>query len=238
MKCHENDVRAPECSVIADRILKVSRRLAAVDEVFAFVLHGGSAPKALGSASILNGCHERAGRYARDYYRFDPMIDAGEPDQSSEFTKRVIDTSQIARSDYRAVCFEEPRLRQKISFEHKSDALRLVCNFYLRKPVGRVGIHALEDVAAVTLPSLLQLAARGADRAGLIQRLEGRLLEAYPLLTARERQVCARTMAGWPAESIAAELGVAAGSVLTYRRRAYARYGYSSAGAFLERVVN
>ena len=232
----ETDVFAE--GLMADRILKISRRLVAVDEIFAFVLRGEAAPRSLGAASVLTGCRERTKRYAHEYYQFDPMFQLKQSNSSGEFTKRVVKANHIGKSDYRAVCFEQPKLRQKISFEYGSNETRLICNFYLRSPVGNSGIQALEDVAAVSLPLLLRLAREDADRANLIERLESRLAETYPMLTVRERQVCARTMAGWSAEAIAVDLGVSAGSALTYRRRAYARYEYSSAGEFLERVIN
>lgn len=47
-------------------------------------------------------------------------------------------------------------------------------------------------------------------------------------LTVRELDVCARSLLGMTAEGTALELGVKQSSVVTYRKRAYARLGISS----------
>lgn len=46
-----------------------------------------------------------------------------------------------------------------------------------------------------------------------------------PDMTARERQVCDRLLKGWTHDGIAADLGVAARTVKTYRDRAFSRLG-------------
>lgn len=50
----------------------------------------------------------------------------------------------------------------------------------------------------------------------------GQLLERLP---PRERAVCERLLKGWTHEGIAADLGIAAGTVKTYRDRAFERLG-------------
>lgn len=47
-------------------------------------------------------------------------------------------------------------------------------------------------------------------------------------LTERERKVCALALAGVSIEGSAYELGIKKSSIITYRRRAYARLGISS----------
>lgn len=153
--------------------------------------------------------------------------------------RHVISADDIRKSDYREICFDRPRLLQKICFEQSTDDGRIMCNFYLRQPAGAASLRRLEELAAIALPSLSRLAeTRSCEHVSLVSRIEARLASAYGELTLRERQVCARTIAGWPSGAIAIDLGVAAGSVLTYRRRAYGRYDYSSAGQFLEKIVN
>ncbi len=86
----------------------------------------------------------------------------------------------------------------------------------------------------------LSLAAlcRSADRPPLVTVFEQRLAADFPQLTPRERQVCARTVAGWSAASTATSLGLTRASVLTYRQRAYHKLGFSRAADFLERLVH
>lgn len=224
---------------IVDRILSLSRHLAPVDEVFSFVASRDRAPLILGSASLLGSARERSFRYAREFYRDDPIKGMTPTGGAGAISSYVMSADDITRSDYREFCFDRPQLRQKICFEHRTDGGRLMCNFYLRQPVGAALLRRLEELAAVAMPSLSRLAQTGAaGEATLVVRIEARLEGAYGELTMRERQVCARTIAGWSAAAIALDLGIGAGSVLTYRRRAYGRYDYSSAGAFLERIVH
>lgn len=65
-----------------------------------------------------------------------------------------------------------------------------------------------------------------------IGKIEYRLGQVFIDLTDRERAVCARTMVGMTAEAIALDLGIAASSVLTYRRRAYERYRFTNSNQF------
>ncbi|MBO9602813.1 MAG: helix-turn-helix transcriptional regulator [Novosphingobium sp.] len=67
------------------------------------------------------------------------------------------------------------------------------------------------------------------DRAERILELEERFARHCPQLTPRERQICARAAMGISVEGAALDLGIAASSVLTYRKRAYHRLGVSSA---------
>lgn len=229
----------PEDRPIAERILSVSRRLASVDEVFSFHAPAGGAPRILGSASVLGSVEERAGRYAQEFYQDDPLKSMKRAAAGRRFARHVLSADDIKRSDYREICFDRPKLRQKICFEQSTNDGRVTCNFYLRRPVGAALLQRLEELAAIALPSLSLLAeTRARERASLVSRIEVKLENAYRKLSLRERQVCARTIAGWSSDAIAIDLGVGAGSVLTYRRRAYGRYDYSSAGQFLEKIVN
>lgn len=65
-----------------------------------------------------------------------------------------------------------------------------------------------------------------------IGKIEYRLGDVFTDLTERERAVCARTMVGMTAEAIGLDLGIAVSSVLTYRRRAYERYRFTSINQF------
>jgi DNA-binding CsgD family transcriptional regulator len=66
--------------------------------------------------------------------------------------------------------------------------------------------------------------ARGGDAAGIAAALVEML---DPRLTPRERLVLSRTLGGLQAEGIAAELGVKPSTVVTFRKRAYAKLGIS-----------
>lgn len=229
----------PQDRSIARRILSLSRSLASVEEVFSFHAPAEGAPRILGSASVLGSVDERTGHYAQEFYRYDPVRRMKRASAGRRFARHVIGADDIRRSDYREICFDRPRLAQKICFEQLTGDGRVMCNFYLRQPAGAASLRRLEELAEVALPSLARLAEmRSCEQVSLVSRIEARLANAYGKLTLRERQVCARTIAGWSSGAIAIDLGIGSGSVLTYRRRAYGRYDYSSAGEFLEKIVN
>ena len=60
-----------------------------------------------------------------------------------------------------------------------------------------------------------------------ITEIEQRFAERFPELSRREREVCARAALGVSVEGTALDLGIAGTSVLTYRKRAYARLSVS-----------
>src|SRR5690606_22246752 len=80
---------------------------------------------------------------------------------------------------------------------------------------------------------LLNLHHRIVDQAPQTGRLstaemEERVRLSFPTLSKREVSVCARSIVGLTTEGIALDLGIKNTSVLTYRRRAYARLEVSS----------
>jgi DNA-binding CsgD family transcriptional regulator len=60
-----------------------------------------------------------------------------------------------------------------------------------------------------------------------VTEIEQRFAERFPELSRREREVCARAAVGVSVEGTALDLGIAGTSVLTYRKRAYARLSVS-----------
>lgn len=90
-------------------------------------------------------------------------------------------------------------------------------------------LAGLSGVVCRSVARHLELTGAAADgehgRVGVVARL---LARRAPRLTERERAVCARIVAGYSGEAIALDLGVAASSVATYRKRAYAKLGICS----------
>lgn len=118
--------------------------------------------------------------------------------------------------DYRSRFFDRPGLEGKTAVLAAGARLRLTVNFYWTgAPAGD--------------PPLLSLLGRLA-----LLHFEARLSDepaALEVLSEREKAVCLGILAGRKAEQIAADLGVAPSSVITYRRRAYDKLGISSRGA-------
>ena len=120
--------------------------------------------------------------------------------------------------DYRARFFDRPGLAEKTAVLAAGTRLRLAVNLY----------HS--DGPGAAPRALFPLLGRLA-----LLHFEARMSTGEPpalaVLSERERAVCLGILAGRKAEQIAADLGVAASSVVTYRRRAYGKLGISSRGA-------
>ncbi|MDX8356495.1 helix-turn-helix transcriptional regulator [Sphingopyxis terrae] len=214
---------------------------AGVEEIFGFRTAGDGRPVRLASA----GCHgssiARADLYTSRFYRQDPLfplISSSGPHGALAVATMAV--GDIDRSEYRSECFEKAGLGEKISYFRRSGGKTFALNFYGPGPRRSRSADQLAAIAETAIPLLKRHGELLGTDAGLTlaARLERRLETAYPELTRRELQVCARTIAGMTAEAAALNLGIAESSVLTYRRRAYNRYGFSGSGEFLDGILS
>jgi len=145
----------------------------------------------------------------------------------------------IPNRQYRRECFETARLAEKVSFARWRAGRRFILSFY-RAP-GRPPItpQALAPLADMTLPLLRKQLELSTDETNLplMERLLRRMERIYPEMTVREREVCARTLIGMTAEAIGLDLDIKPSTVLTYRRRAYERFGISNANQLMARLL-
>jgi len=118
--------------------------------------------------------------------------------------------------DYRAKFFDAPSLKSKSTGVIVGERLRLAVSLYWQRDV----------VQADICPLLARLALLHFEA-----RQEHNLPEPLAVLSERERAVCLGMLEGKKAEQIANDLQVAPSSVITYRRRAYAKLGINSRGS-------
>ncbi len=160
---------------------------------------------------------ELAAAYLDGGYQSDPLLPA--------LRKATAGTVQLWRLEdiqsgmdeaYRARFFDGPGLRTKTTAIAAGDTLRLFVSFYSTELRG--------DACD---PDLARLAARMA-----LMHFERALDTGIPapltVLSSREQAVCLGILAGRKSEAIAGDIGVAASSVITYRKRAYTKLGISS----------
>lgn len=222
---------------LAPSLLAEAQRIAAVEEMFAYRIAASGSPEPLLSSSDLAGAAERSGAYARRFHYHDPAARARlSARPGSGFVERVR-AVDIGRSDYRALCFDRPRFTDKVCFGWRGADQSYVISFYRSSDE----VDKLPKLTALAGVGLIALARherlRHKERFSLVERLETRMKSAYPNLSHREIQICARTLAGWSAGRIAAALGIRPSSVLTYRQRAYQRASFSSASEFLDGML-
>ncbi|WP_298864258.1 helix-turn-helix transcriptional regulator [uncultured Sulfitobacter sp.] len=158
-----------------------------------------------------------AAQYLDGWYKQDPLLPkllAAEPDTITLCTFEQI---QSGMSDaYRQIFFDAPGLYAKTTLIGVRRDLRLFISLYqgdltavqpdpaLARLVGRLALLHFDQLRQSDHPALLDV------------------------LSLRERAVCSGMLAGQKAEEIAAQIGVAPSTVVTYRKRAYGKLGISS----------
>lgn len=188
-----------------------------------------------------NVAQEVAGRYCRDFYRHDlanrQLMEAGR--QGSWILRTS--ASEIDHADYRHQCYTAVRLDDRVSVSDTRNDRTLRINLY--RPAGNAFTDDEIDRIGDRAPLMLELVRRHADQQATSRPnshayYHERLAAAAPALTPREADVCAAIIRGVTSEGIALELGVGLNTVLTYKKRAYARLNISSQNQLMRLVLN
>ena len=228
---------------IGDALLEAVGYIADFDEIFVYRRGPGDVPSPLASAGDAPGAEERAGLYSSGFYRLDPARTVTPERLASGLLARRVQAEDVHDEAYRQACFERPGLAEKVSFA-MSGPSHYVLSLYRTRRRPRISdtrYAAVSNFAQMALPLLRRHAELVGDLGpplSDIERLERQLNGLGAGLTVREAAVCARTLVGRTARDIGEDLGLAATSVLTYRRRAYARLGVSNAGEVLAAMMD
>ncbi len=175
-----------------------------------------------------------ASKYVREYWALDPAnrFIAAEPRVAQGATIRML-SQEVENALYQRDCYLSASLVDRVSIV-KCQADEIVrLNFYRNKAQGRftdADLHIVSQIANVLVQTLskhdtMRPVLNSEDR---YQQYCGRLAATAPQLTEREIQVCAEIVRGLSSEAIASSLGLSINTILTHRRRAYAKLGISS----------
>lgn len=236
---YEQLVEATGTGAFGDTLLDVADKVAGAAEVYAYWLDEDETPFTVASSGRTGSSRSRATAYASRFHEMDPALAITR--QPGEDIRMVrIAASDVHHSGYRHECYEHPGLAEKISFACSRDRRAFVMNFYRGRNSASACIGGLSELARIALPLLRKHVDMLGDESHLTlpARVEKRIGRSFPLLSQRERQVCARTMIGMTAEAISIDLSISATTVLTYRRRAYERYSLSSSQEMMGRILS
>lgn len=206
-----------------------------VREFMAFRRVGADTPPDIIVAQGDDRASERIEAYRKHFFRLDPLNRLfSETSPAGTYIARVR-RDDIRNSDYRNRCFVRPGIRQKITLARRMNGAWTALSLYdfeADAVFDPEGLDTLYHVANLLLP-MLNLHHRIVDLApqnGGVSaaEMEERVRWAFPELSNREVSVCARSIVGFTTEGIALDLGIKNTSVLTYRRRAYARLNVNS----------
>ena len=171
--------------------------------------------------------------YTKSYLTLDPIQEAYRAaPHSSDIACQRIRPADIASAGFRRRFFEDPGIIERVSIVQRgADAWRGL-NVVRHQSDGYFSddeVTALINLAWLALPMLpLNRSGAVSPRQLSVSQLEDRFCSRFPVLTRRERQVCARAAIGMTVEATALDLEIGKTSVLTYRQRAYARLNVTS----------
>ncbi|SIR18762.1 DNA-binding transcriptional regulator, CsgD family [Paracoccus thiocyanatus] len=225
---------ARDNQLFATRLLEIANSTAGIEELFAYRV-GDDVPRILASASRLGDVAERARAYARRFHHSDPVAQARRATRPGNGFACRIPAQAISLGAYRSLCFDRPRFAEKICFGWCRADHALVVTFYQRRDAAEPDMAQLGALAQLAMTGLTRLAQSPAP---LLAEVQDRLAQAYPVLTAREREICARTIAGQTARAIGEELALGVSTVLTYRQRAYQKLGISKSNDLLAAIMH
>jgi DNA-binding CsgD family transcriptional regulator len=158
-----------------------------------------------------------AALYLDGWYKHDPLLPELLATHSGKVTlRRLSEISAEMDNDYRQKFFCVPGLLAKTTLLCVCGDLRLFVSLYQTG-----GPTAQPDSALAILAGRLALL-------HFERQAQSDTPAVLDVLSHRERTVCLGILAGQKAELIAAEIGVAPSTVVTYRKRSYSKLGISS----------
>jgi DNA-binding CsgD family transcriptional regulator len=186
---------------------------------------------------------ELAADYVRQYHAHDPMFQQlTEGEHGIADHAHPLDLERDYDPAYRNHFFDRNNLIDKTSSIGRVEEGAVLCNFYR---MGGSGSYSTDDrkrlelilplVTAFIAAHFRLVRAHVPDGAAppqlrsrtrsLVHTIVGKRVAPFDRLTAREREVCERIVLGYTSIGIGLDLDIALSSVLTYRKRAYAKLG-------------
>jgi DNA-binding CsgD family transcriptional regulator len=181
--------------------------------------------------------------YVRQYHAHDPVFRRLTADAKADAGEmRPLDLDRDYDPAYRNHFFDRNDLVDKTATIGRVEQGAVLCNFYR---MGGSGPYSSDDrrrlerilplvTAYIAAHSRLVRNSTAPDSAppelrrrtrSLVHTIVGKRVAPFDRLTAREREVCERIVLGYTSIGIGLDLQIALSSVLTYRKRAYAKLG-------------
>lgn len=170
--------------------------------------------------------------YNKCYLRQDPIGEAySAATAHSDIVLQRVRPRDISSSGFRRQFFVAPGIVERVSIVQKAQHTWRGITVARHESHGCFSddeLTSLLGLAFLALPMLPRHQRHRQHASVSVDQLESRFARSFPQLTQRERQVCARAVAGMSVEATAQDLGIAKTSVLTYRQRAYLRLNVKS----------
>lgn len=224
---------------LAGVIGATNRTIAHVDVCALFRYDTDTRPASFGAASV--GLEEAtrltAERYVCGLGLYDPMrpqLNRLRPGEAPVTFR--LQAEQIDNPHYRELNYTRTNTVERLSILFRDEVSCYSVNFY-RKQASGVFASSERQALNHIAPLVANLTLKHIALSGMAQvvvpdppavRIERRIKDRTPTLSERECQVCTWIVLGHSSESIALRLGVSLNTVLTYRKRAYAKLAIGS----------
>ena len=167
--------------------------------------------------------------YMSSHYREDPVSEAIASSRlTADPLALYMTRAEVPTISYRRQCYEEAHIADRFTIVGRTSRNEAVSvNLYRAERSGPMDETCLAEALALT-PVLCAAVIRHCELAVTRdgrdpERILLHLIERFSTLTMREAQCAAHAIAGFTADQSAAKLGIKASSVITHRKRAYAR---------------
>ncbi|CAN5415278.1 hypothetical protein BH09PSE5_BH09PSE5_46070 [soil metagenome] len=178
-----------------------------------------------GSFETPDGTAEPFRSYRGGLYRYDQSFDSAWNSVRDGVSAMTHFHASEFSGTHRRQIYQRHGLRERLSLVSSGDEGSLLAvNLYRREDQAGFSDSAIDSVRSIAHPLIacvsrhisLRPAVDGPDRAAL---------EVFATLTRREADVCRRMLKGMTHDGIAIDLGISAGTVKTYRNRAFEKLG-------------
>lgn len=226
------------------RLFQVARKFTDCHSVTSFAFSSGRSPRLLFAENVgdVPVSRQIADKYTADYWRFDPVNGVTSDDtRAASCRAMLIGAEEISHASYRKHCYAAIRLVNRMTIMRRAGDSIIRVNFYRGR--GNRAFSGGIDAIAAAGDTLIALIARHdawaakANGGEDFEYLE-RLRCLCPSMPRRQLQVCALIVRGFFSEAIALKLGISLNTVLTFRRRAYARLRISSQNELTRLVLS
>lgn len=226
-----------------DALLKLAIEIADCDHVTAFANRTGEVPRLISAADSHNADRARntALKYISRFWSQD-VAARGMPSQAVGLFGVRVAARDIEDRDYRRDCYSSLGLIERFSMLEQRGEETIRINFYRTERKGRFEDSDFDRLVGLARPLLSALRKHDVSRIPDEPRASLRLFQRRvrmlaPDMPERECEVCARIATGMSSEGIALDLGISLNTVLTYRKRAYARLRISSQNQLLRNLA-
>jgi DNA-binding CsgD family transcriptional regulator len=218
-------------------LMKAGQEVLGADFCTLFLFRREGSPACLAASGIKStGLAQQASRkYIERHWQMDPTLSL---DMSGEIVMHHFQATQFSDGAYRHECYDVLNIGDRLTVLFLESSLFLRLSFYRsrrRWPFGDPEMGKLTQSQGLFREASRRhhslSAASGIDPATGVPSMDvmaSRLSKLGRGLSDREIQVCCRIISGMTTEAIALDLGVGVASVVTYRKRSYAKLGICS----------